>query len=971
MMQRKSSAESIEDTGMLNPVEARPAATQSLLARWLAQVVSQRGMRVKYQVRGNALHILCDGLPCPDQETVLSQLVPALEQTDLSSLLADPPLYQAIVYGRALGQSRPSWTSTLQLHSQPQASALQTFGSDEPSSPRPAPRATVVPSGELMLSNRSAARRGDPDGIARYLSESLSALGVGVRVKVKSIPYPNRSLQAAPLKRLGIVCEANYSPDPTLISEPIAQKLRDLELQDYRDAIALIQVWGEAEPDWMLRVDLTPQSEMLREWARWGDAGAIDRLLKPILADRGIQLETTTLTESTLHLCCRAGTQAPDHAETVEAIAPLLQRLGPQGLHRAAIYGLIANQEKPAWLEWLKLPAQEHPALADSAWLLAQKGDWEAIAFLLNRLLNPDLDQQLATGGIHVQLVPRQDLLHVMLDAPVCPNQQEIVPTVARFLKPLHLPGIQGVRIYGRRSGQKRPLWRAGENFTPRPRLVPEATPEFAATDAYVGDLIARPDPLVLRPDLTPADVQTAWVRLRDRLGQEVQTLLQRTALFTTEEAEPTTSQGRVALVWSLAGLLLMVQANWLLGQVLRPAEPAPTVSIAPSEAPYSGVSLRRSTGEDEAFTSGGFTQSAPATAAITVASPFATFNSRQIDEKIALYHQYVLEFGAPDVLIVGSSRALRGVDPSALQRSLAESGYPNVRVFNLGLNGATAQVVNLLMQRILTADQLPRLIVWADGARAFNSGNVDVTFNGMVASEGYQQLDEAAPAAPPDSPIASVSSGLSESYQDLDRWLSDRLSDFSAAHRDRDQVKSRLQDAAKTILPAAPNQTATLENLPSQGVLDVDGFLSIALRFNPVTYYQEYARVAGAYDSDYETFQLQGRQSIALDSLLQFTSDRQIPVIFVNLPLTDEYLDPTRAQYEQQFREFMTARSLQQPGLTFRDLGQTWLNQYDFFSDPSHLNRYGAYEISQRLAQDPMIPWSEAVAESMRPTSN
>lgn len=399
---------------MLNPVKARPAATQSL-AHWLAQIISQRGMRVKFQVRGNDLHILCDGLPCPDQEIVLSQLVPALERTDLSQLLPDPPLYQAIVYGRALGQSRPSWTSTLQLHSPSPAS--QTFGRE--SSTREAPRATIVPSGELMLSNRSAAQRGEPDDIARYLSENLSALGVAVRVKVKAIPFPNRSLQAAPLKRLGIVCEANYSPDPTLISEPIAQKLRDLELQDYRDAIVLIQVRGEAEPDWMLRVDLTPQSEMLREWARWGDAGAIDRLLKPILADRGIQLETTTLTESTLHLCCRAGRQAPDQAKTVEAIAPLLQRLGPQGLHRAAIYGLMAEQEKPAWLEWLKLPAQEHPALADSAWTLTQKGDWEAIAFLLNRLLNPNLDQQLATGGIHAQFVPKQDLLHVMLDAPV------------------------------------------------------------------------------------------------------------------------------------------------------------------------------------------------------------------------------------------------------------------------------------------------------------------------------------------------------------------------------------------------------------------------------------------------------------------------------------------------------------------------------------------------------------------------
>ncbi|NJL22157.1 MAG: hypothetical protein HC895_17225 [Leptolyngbyaceae cyanobacterium SM1_3_5] len=153
--------------------------------------------------------------------------------------------------------------------------------------------------------------------------------------------------------------------------------------------------------------------------------------------------------------------------------------------------------------------------------------------------------------------MPKQELLHVMLDAPVCPNQQEVAPMVTRFLKPFNLPNIEGVRVYGRRSGQKQPLWSEGEDFTPRSpaavrgrvalnrsRLVPEATPEFAATDAYVGDLIARPDPHILRPDLTADDVQTAWARLRDRFGQRVQTLLQRTTLFTADEAEPTPNQG-------------------------------------------------------------------------------------------------------------------------------------------------------------------------------------------------------------------------------------------------------------------------------------------------------------------------------------------------------------------------------------------------------------------------------------------
>jgi hypothetical protein len=34
------------------------------------------------------------------------------------------------------------------------------------------------------------------------------------------------------------------------------------------------------------------------------------------------------------------------------------------------------------------------------------------------------------------------------------------------------------------------------------------------------------------------------------------------------------------------------------------------------------------------------------------------------------------------------------------------------------------------------------------------------------------------------------------------------------------------------------------------------------------------------------------------------------------------------------------------------------WPEVRSSFSDPSHLNRYGAIKVSQRLAQDPMIPW-------------
>jgi hypothetical protein len=116
---------------------------------------------------------------------------------------------------------------------------------------------------------------------------------------------------------------------------------------------------------------------------------------------------------------------------------------------------------------------------------------------------------------------------------------------------------------------------------------------------------------------------------------------------------------------------------------------------------------------------------------------------------------------------------------------------------------------------------------------------------------------------------------------------------------------------------------------------------------------------VTGTYDRDYSNFRIPGVQQDALLSVLRYAQTQQIPIVFVNLPLTDEYLDPVRLSYEQDFREYMVRMGMEQSGFIFRDFGRLWTEEYDYFSDPSHLNRYGAYAVSRQLAQDPLIPWN------------
>ncbi|MGV0027781.1 hypothetical protein [Phormidesmis priestleyi] len=1000
---------------MLN-VPDRPLSStdpQSLVS-WLHEAIGLQQVRIQTRLRGNHLYVLCEGKVCPSRAIVLSKTVRALDKTDVQCFIEpnQPQVYQVVLYGRSLGQPRPQWAEVIYLNQLDRH--LEKLSGSGDSKLQTAPSA-------IVLANIALAKQGKSEAIARYLSEALNSLGVSVRASVKAIPMGEEIAQ--PLNRLWVVCESAYSPDPSLVARAIPQKLRDLELTGFREAIVHGQVQGESNPDWTLRVDLTPPDEMLREWARWGDLRALDRLLNRALVDQDVRI-SATLKEPTLHLTCQnLSASKPQKQRVMSAIAPLLETIAPQGIHAVTVYGSEPaqssesdTQPSPTWIEWLDLPAKIHPALADSTTTLAKQGDLPAIAFLLTRLLNPDLDRQLATGGIRLQVRRKDDLLHILADAPLCPSQTKVGTAIGKFLKPLGIPDITGARIYGRRSGQTRPAWSYGVDFVSRSRLVPEATPEFAASDAYVGDLMAEPGELIVRPELTPNELQIAL----DRMVESVQAFLMRSQLFVPTASGVTDSetstissiypQGvahttKVALVWGTLGLLLTVQTDWIVGQLLKPRvepvpkaapiQPTPVKPAPPEEVNLPNLSLQKSGVGRWRASNGSFTQSSQTVIATDVPhqeasseavpkallaaplrakavadaarSPYPTFNARQLDEKLVLYRQFVAQHGAPDVLVLGSSRAMRGIDPVTLQQALAAQGYAGQKVFNFGVNGATAQVVDLIVRRMLPAEKLPKLILWADGSRAFNSGRLDITYNAIAISPGFKKLPTDIAASPaPVKPaentlgssietIAVTNTVVSESYQMVNTLLNQSLAKLSSVYSQRESLKNLFRHGVTgQSKPGQDNETIAQDG---QGLVDVDGFLPIANRFNPATYYQKYSRVSGANDSDYDNFWLEGRQREAIASLAKFTQAEKIPLVFVNLPLTGEYLDPARTEHEQAFQQYML-RISSEMGFTYRNLVGEWTTENDLFSDPSHLNRYGAYIVSQHIAKDPMIPW-------------
>lgn len=358
---------------------------------------------------------------------------------------------------------------------------------------------------------------------------------------------------------------------------------------------------------------------------------------------------------------------------------------------------------------------------------------------------------------------------------------------------------------------------------------------------------------------------------------------------------------------------------------------------------------------------------------------PFSSFNNPILDDQLLLYLSYLASVGTPDILIVGSSRALVGIDPRQLQQALATQGKGTLKIFNFAVNGATAQMVDFQLRQLLTRQQLPRLILWADGVRAFNSGRVDRTYSSLIASAGYKHLMAGdRPTLPPSQPeftddcdampVSPTSSttteksnavvGLASSTIASEGWWLARSS-FKAANNPASSSTKQLP-LTQVADWAIAQRLTTGRNIAgySSFAIDAHGFLPLNSRFNPDIYYQKNPRVVGRYDADYQPFSLDGQQATALNSLKAFAIEQQIPLVFVNLPLSQDYLDSVRRTREQQFQQFMQRQVT--PGFVFINLGRQWLTQNQYFTDPSHLNRYGAAAVARQLAANPKIPWPQ-----------
>ncbi len=714
--------------------------------------------------------------------------------------------------------------------------------------------------------------------------------------------------------RLWVTCSSQKSLDYQLLAEPLAKTLRSLDLQGFQDAVIQFAKSGTQVTDWRLRIDLAPPSVMLRDWARWGDVQATIELLNFALAPVEIQV-SAVLKNLTLHIFCTLknsqSAKFPIKKIVLDIIAPLLIELTPQGIQGATIYGLKSQpgsqgSESPIWTHWLDLPALGDPIFSPTPLILAERGDLDALKFVLHRFLNPDLEQWFEVGGIKLSLLSRRRLLHVMSEAPICPVQSQVVAPVVKILTQLALPGISGLRIHGRVAGQSTPLWTYGVDFDRGQLVLPPAAPEQ----------VFSPDPSVTKIGVAQ--------RISSYLAATRIWTPQLTAVKASQLVHQPRFRWQASLLLPLLGLGLLIAGDWGLAAFMADTQLAATSPSTPSQL---------------------------------------SFNNPLLEQKLAQYQVQWVQNGAPDVLIVGSSRALRGIDPAVLRRSL---GTENLKIYNFGINGATAQVVDLVLRQLLTSQQLPKLVIWADGARAFNSGRADRTYETIALSDRYRQLALMSGNSTNSLSLLQAQSSFKNSYQAIDSEIDLELAKVSPVYHHRDRLKTWLQAQVPFVSQIVDSSNAIVAELTPttpEPQIDGNGFLPLEVKFDPATYYQEHSQVSGDNDGDYTNFQLLGSQQQALQQVTNLLSTHKIPLVFVNIPVSDIYLDKFRQEHETVFKNYMQ-QLMELDRLIFVDMHGLLTTEYDRFSDPSHLNRLGASEVSRYLAQTTLIPWATLVSD-------
>ncbi|MFZ4727119.1 MAG: D-alanyl-lipoteichoic acid biosynthesis protein DltD [Pseudanabaena sp.] len=629
----------------------------------------------------------------------------------------------------------------------------------------------------------------------------------------------------------------------------------------------------------------------------------------------GIKLSHSKQKGDCLYLYSK-GQEVTRAMQILEAIAPSTQDLESsvlyaEGIHRLKLHG-------NAWALGLDLP------IAPSALIAA-----EIIAALLTSFRqDPQLAPKLAQTKL--KLLLQNNCLNLLCETRAEILQAEMVLPMLNTLRTVSASEyFQSVTVSSRVIGEKKPSWSFEID------LLAIGIPNPNEEELFAAENVEDYSIAFISEDEEP----NAWQKLGRYTGSQLLAFGQ--AIFSLKWLGQT-SPKMLSIPACIASLAIGVGTTIAIDRTLSNYDqPDQSTKFVIADSKINLPATQPDNAPEKSLTN----------------KSALNFNIALFNEKLALLDwQITNKQRSPEILIVGSSRALRGLEPKTLEKTLNDKGYKDISVFNLGIDGATAKVVNLQITQILSQHQLPRMIIWADGLRAFNSSRSDLTYDEITASVGYKQLQEELknkgvnpnPITNPTELSTKSSNPIAQSFDMLFATSSKRQEIRTSLVKKFDRNTHMLSNS-DALLAATMPSTVT--------ALDPKGFVAFDVTFDPNTYFQKFPQVPGDYDLDYRNFETNGSQFEAFANVVDFCRRNNIELLVVNMPLHATYLDQIRSRHEATFNGRMQELALRE-GFTYLDLSQSILNQADLFSDPSHLNKKGAIAISQLLAQNPKIRW-------------
>ncbi len=302
------------------------------------------------------------------------------------------------------------------------------------------------------------------------------------------------------------------------------------------------------------------------------------------------------------------------------------------------------------------------------------------------------------------------------------------------------------------------------------------------------------------------------------------------------------------------------------------------------------------------------------------------------------------------DVIFLGSSRMRRAFTPATFEEEAAKRLGREVTAFNLGVKAMLMPSYTIIARDLLVGDRRPDLLVLGLGVRSFNSNSPRYhhTIRHLCGpGDLFGPYRPRLFSGPEWLVLPEVMFRATASLTQL--W---RRGD--ADERAFAESVWELDGGNYPLLPGRPGLPLVLDDAAIRRQIPIEAYRQQRKVLREATQY----RIEQSKRVLLESFDPEGRCSDAFEELAVLCSQRDIPLIVFNLPVTEgfangAYVNGEYRAYLEQLRKLCRAHDV-----PFYDLNlPPYRPEPFFFRDGDHLSREGSWYFTRLVTHEVLVP--------------